>query len=45
MVLIVCAGELVFIKNRTRIERFIEDRKLKKKLKDDFLKKSEQEAK
>ncbi len=45
VVLIVCAGELVFIKNRTRIERFIEDRKLKKKLKDDFLKKSEQEAK
>ena len=45
VVIIVCAGELVFIKNRTRIERFIEDRKLKKKLKDDFLKKSEQEAK
>ncbi len=43
-VLILCAGELVFVKNRTRIERYIEDKKLKKKLKDDFENKREQEA-
>lgn len=43
--LILGAGELAFLKNRTRIERYIEDKKLKKKLKDDFLKKTEQEAK
>ena len=43
--LILGAVELAFLKNRTRIERYIEDKKLKKKLKDDFLKKTEQEAK
>ena len=45
VVIILGIGTLVAYKNRTRIERYIEDRKFKKKLKDDFLKKSEQEAK
>ncbi len=43
-ILIICAGELVYVKNRIRIERFVEDRKLKKKLKDEFQSKQEQEA-
>lgn len=42
--LILTVGTLVVYKKRERIERFIEDMKYKKKLKDDFLKKSEQEA-
>ena len=44
-VIILAVGTLVVYKKRVRIERFIEDVKFKKKLKDDFLKKSEQEAK
>ena len=43
-VIILAAATLVVYKKRTRIESFIEDMKYKKKLKDDFLKKSEQEA-
>lgn len=45
IVIILAIGTLVVYKKRVRIERFIEDVKFKKKLKDDFLKKSEQEAK
>lgn len=44
IVIVLAVGTLVAYKNRIRIERFIEDQKFKKKLKDDFLKKSEQEA-
>lgn len=45
IVIVLAIGTLIVYKNKTRIERFIEDRKFKKKLKDDFLKKTEQEAK
>ena len=45
IVIVLAIGTLALYKNKARIERFIEDRKYKKKLKDDFLKKTEQEAK
>lgn len=45
IVIILAVATFVVYKKRVRIERFIEDVKFKKKLKDDFLKKSEQEAK
>ena len=45
IVIVLAIGTLALYKNKARIERFIEDRKFKKKLKDDFLKKTEQEAK
>lgn len=44
VVIILCAGEIIFVKNRVRIERYLEDRKLKKKLEDEFQSKREQEA-
>lgn len=43
-VIILCAAEVFLMKKHTRIERYFEDRKLKKKLKDEFDKNGEQEA-
>ena len=45
VVIILGIGTLVVYKKRAKIERFIEDQKYKKKLKDEFEQKSEQEAK
>ena len=45
VVVLLCVGELVFLKNRAKIERFIEDQKFRKKKKEEFKHKTEQEAK
>ena len=45
VVVLLCVGELVFLKNRAKIERFIEDEKFRKKKKEEFEHKTEQEAK
>ena len=45
VVVILCVGELIFLKNRAKIERFIEDQKFRKKKKEEFEHKTEQEAK
>ncbi len=39
-----CVGEIFFLKKTGRIERFLEDRKIKKKLREEYDKKGEQEA-
>ena len=45
IVILLGVGAFVTYKKRNKIERFIEDQKFKKKLKDEFQQKSEQEAK
>ena len=45
VVVLLCVGELIFLKNRAKIERFIEDEKFRKKKKEEFEHKTEQEAK